>query len=54
MTKNELTIGELQDFSGTLEEFKEIVDKLVIDYGKQSLIHFDAGYNNINVIVATI
>jgi len=54
MIKNLISISELQDFSGTIKEFKEIVDKLVVEYGEQSLVHFDAGHNNVDVIVQTV
>lgn len=52
--KNQIDISELGDFRGTLEEFKEILDKLIAEYGEQSLIYFDAGHNNVNVIIETI
>lgn len=54
ITKNEIDISELGDFDGTLGEFKEIIDRLVVEYGQQSLISFDAGYNNVSVIVKTV
>lgn len=54
MTKNQINISELQDFKGTLKEFKEVVDKLTVKYGEQSLVYFDAGYNNVDVIIETV
>jgi hypothetical protein len=54
MAKNQIDIAELEDFKGTLKEFKQIVDKLTLEYGEQSLIYFDAGYNNVDVVIETV
>jgi hypothetical protein len=49
-----INISELQNFSGTLKEFKEIVDNLVVEYGNQSFISFEASHNNVDVTVQTV
>lgn len=46
-----LTIESLSDFSGTLEELNEIITELIAEHGKKSIIYFDAGYNNVDVIL---
>jgi|GEM_PF-6770370 len=48
------SIGELQDFKGSLKQLKYIVDNLVKEFGENSLVEFDAGYNNVDVIVETV
>lgn len=44
-------IEELDDFEGSLKQLKYIVDSLVIEFGENSIVKFDAGYNNVNVII---
>lgn len=46
-----VNILELGDFRGTLKDFKLKIDKLVETYGENSTIYFDAGYNNVDVVV---
>ena len=54
MTKNEINIDGLSDFKGTLREFKNAIEILIVDYGENSLISFDAGYNNVDIIIEII
>lgn len=53
MIKNEVSVPQLQDFKGTLEELSRIVDFLKEEYGGESLVWFDAGHNNVDVIIGT-
>lgn len=43
------SIEELQDFRGSLKQLKYIIDNLVQEFGEDSIIEFDAGYNNVDV-----
>lgn len=43
------SIEELQDFRGSLKQLKYIIDNLVREFGEDSVIEFDAGYNNVGV-----
>lgn len=53
-TLNGLSVyKELGDFSGSLKELKENVDKLIKKYGEDSFVIFDAGYNNIDCKLVT-
>jgi len=52
--KNEINILYLSDFIGTIGELKEELILLENKYGEDSEIWFDAGYNNVNVIVRKI
>lgn len=54
MTKNQITIDGLSDFKGTLHEFKNAINILIIDYGENSLISFDAGHNNVDIIIEIV
>ena len=45
------TIEELQDFKGSLKQLKYIVDSLNREFGENSIVEFDAGYNNVDVIL---
>lgn len=36
----------------TLEELQEIIQKLIDKYGKECIIGFDAGYNNVSVYLS--
>ena len=49
MVKNEISIPQLQDFNGTLEELSRIINFLKEDYGGDSRVWFDAG----DVIIGT-
>ena len=42
MTKNEISIPQLQDFDGTLEELSRIINFLKEDYGGDIRVWFDA------------
>lgn len=53
MIKNEINIPELGDYEGTLEDFKNSIDILIEQYGKDSLIFLEAGHNNVSVIIGT-
>lgn len=53
MTKNEISIPQLQDFNGTLEELSRIINFLKEDYGGDSRVWFNAGHNNVDVIIGT-
>lgn len=53
MIKNEISIPQLQDFNGTLEELSRIINFLKEDYGGDSKVWFDSGYNNTDVIIGT-
>jgi hypothetical protein len=48
---NRVRIIALEDFAGTLQRLKDIVDDLNTQYDPQSFINFDAGHNNISVEV---
>lgn len=54
MTKNQIKVDGLSDFKGTLREFKNAIEILITDYGENSLISFDAGHNNVDIIIETI
>lgn len=45
------TIDKLQDFRGTLYELDTIIQELIRDNGGYSVVYFDAGYNNVDVII---
>lgn len=47
----EIRINVLQDFNGSLRELREIVAALIADYGSDKTIYFDAGHNNVSVVV---
>lgn len=53
MIKNELEIDSLADYMGSLKDFQKIIQELILEYGEHSLIYFDAGYNNVSVIIGT-
>ena len=53
MIKNEISIPQLQDFNGTLEELSRIINFLKEDYGGDSRVWFDIEYYNVNVIIGT-
>lgn len=53
MIKNEIDVSRLSDFRGTIDELKRELTLLQIEYGGDSEIWFDAGYNNVSVIVGT-
>lgn len=53
MIKNEISIPQLQDFDGTLEELSRIINFLKEDYGGDSRVWFNAGHNNVDVIIGT-
>ena len=44
-------IDELQDFGGELYVLEASIKKLIGLYGPRARIHFDAGHNNVSVIV---
>lgn len=44
-------IEELGDFSGSLKQLQYIVNSLVKEFGENATVEFDAGYNNVCVIV---
>lgn len=44
----------LDDFSGTLEKLAEEVQKLIELHGPNTIITFDAGYNNVSALLTTI
>lgn len=44
-------IVELQDFGGTLGELRSIIQKYIDKYGEDTKVSFDAGYNNVSVIM---
>lgn len=54
MTKNQIKVDGLSDFEGTLCEFRNAIEILIKDYGENSLISFDAGYNNVDIIIETV
>jgi hypothetical protein len=47
------SVDQLQDFKGTIEELSRIINFLKEDYGGDTLIYFDAGYNNVDVVIET-
>ena len=47
------SINELQDFRGTINELKRELTLLQVEYGGETLIYFDAGYNNVDVVIET-
>lgn len=53
MIKNEISIPQLQDFNGTLEELSRIISFLKREYGSCSRVWFNAGHNNVDVIIGT-
>lgn len=53
MIKNEIAISRLSDFRGTIDELKRELTLLQVEYGGDSEIWFDTGYNNVSVIVGT-
>lgn len=44
----EITIEELSDFDGTLEELQDIIYGLILEHGEYSRIKTDAGHNNVD------
>jgi len=44
----------LDDFSGSLEKLAEEVQKLIELHGPNTIITFDAGYNNVSALLTTI
>ena len=54
MTKSKTSIPELQDFKGSLKQLKYVVDSLVKEFGENSLVEFDAGHNNVDVIIEKV
>jgi hypothetical protein len=47
-------IEELGDFQGSLKEMRYIVNELINKFGENSIINFDAGYNNITAEITKI
>lgn len=47
------SIDELGDFRGTINELKRELTLLQVEYGGETLIYFDAGYNNVAVVIET-
>lgn len=45
------SLVELADFQGTIAELKAEVNKLELLYGKDAVVYFDAGFNNIEARV---
>ena len=41
-------VYELDDYTGSLQRLKEVIEGLIEEYGPKSVITFDAGYNNIS------
>lgn len=39
------------DIPITLKEWKDIVSKLIKEYGEDASIRFDAGYNNVSIMI---
>ena len=53
MLENEMNLTEIVgDNRITLEELRLLIPKLQKKYGKRATIRFDAGYNNVQVVVA--
>ena len=44
--KSVVSIDKLEEFSGRLEELHSIIEDLIHTYGKNAVISFDAGHNN--------
>lgn len=44
-------VDELDDFSGALYALKNHVERLIHKYGPEARIYFDAGHNNVEVLV---
>jgi hypothetical protein len=53
MKSRSIQVLELEDFKGTIKEFKAKIEKLAEMYGEDSTIYLDAGYNNVDVVVVT-
>lgn len=49
MIKNEISVPQLQDFDGTLEELSRIINFLKEEYGGDARVWFDSG----EVIIGT-
>jgi hypothetical protein len=45
ITKNEISNNEFDSFNGNLLDLKEMVDRLVNEYGESSLVSFHANYD---------
>jgi len=48
------TIQELQDFRGTLKELNSIIQNMILNHGETTIVYFDAGNNNVDVIIEEI
>lgn len=44
-------VPDLQDYAGPLTEFSDILRNLILTHGPEARIEFDAGHNNVSVIV---
>lgn len=44
-----VSVVTLDDFGGTLEDLKKIVDELLERHGPQAYLWLDAGHNNVSV-----
>lgn len=44
--KSVVSIDKLEEFNGCLEELHYIIEDLIHTYGKNAVIDFDAGHNN--------
>jgi hypothetical protein len=51
--KDASDVNELSDFTGTMKELRDLIDRLTIKYGADAYIQFDAGSNNVSCYVAT-
>jgi len=48
-----IRIEELQDFDSDLKSLRAIVDTLISIHGEDCPLYFDAGYNNVDVVIIT-
>lgn len=44
---------ELGDFFGTLADLRSIIDKLIVTYGDDAYVRYEAGHNNITADVVS-
>lgn len=44
-------IKDLDDFGGTLKELQDIIQEAIKTYGEEQIVRFDAGANNVQVIL---
>jgi hypothetical protein len=50
-SKDAVSVNELVDYSGTLDDLLLIIQNQIKIFGKDAPVYFDAGYNNVEVVI---